>query len=698
VAKTSLISLPPSTGVELSLRLSGIKDSFDDLWEGYTTAVDVVTSNPEKGSNTRPGDSRVRTWFETSGKSPLYSWVLKKSTFKSDPKRYVLKLFNVVRDLQFDERVWDEDKDAWGKSGKKGAVGGVWSEWIGDNDAINEGIETIPNVAQETGEWGRVLTSSDSYIPGTPQSFAYGRSCLVSSLPSTVSSYPTEFIVFNFEPLNQPSNVPSSTYTVFEVGLEKWAFTSQQAVFNIVHMSPGVHLARCYVYDNSKGKDNILPVYISKQIKITIQSPTYYQSTVSPSDIVTKKVSPWMSVIGGVGMNLDEDDHYFGSVTANPNAMVRCGFTSTKTHTIYNGVETTVERMGEGEGSGKLKAICGKYNEVGRWERELRKTGENGMGEDGSDKEINAVVMGIEHNGWILPTGSWGGGRGYIDSSKLVTEGEEWVNNAKSTSEWGMEKIIAIQQGLGENTKNQFGGKFGQIIGPEIGASIDGHGIKGAGVPVYYYFPFITGREWIVDPPDKVKGNVGLQMIVTLPECEGAEGKATKKGKDKNNQDKASMKPARTKGNIIDLKPNDCGGVSGDKIVNLSTDRGKVILYNVPDGVTGIRFRLVDGVGDPILFKTSGLSSWTDVLATTHFHFKNATMGIDQKPKRGADKRSIFDLLKEGVDLATLELLIAREPERARERDGRGKSIVQAAREMGREDIVEFFIEEGLEE
>ena len=321
---------------------------------------------------------------------------------------------------------------------------------------------------------------------------------------------------------------------------------------------------------------------------------------------------------------------------------------------------------------------------------------------------LDAVVVGIEQDGWILPTGSWGGGSAYVDATKLVNLGEEWLGGAKSTSDSGMEKIVAIQQGLGENTKHQFGAKFGQIIGPEVGATIHGGGVKGVGIPVFYYFPFLTGRELLADSPPTFKGGIGLQMVVTLPECEGSVAQISKSQDKDTGQDRASNKPARSRDATVDLKPNSCGGVSGDKVVNLSTDRGKVILYNVPSGVTGVRFRLVDGTGEPLLVKARFFGQigfkWTDILAQTHFNFKNTTSGGDfsvpkgrSAPKEKGGKGSIFELLKEGVSLASLELLIAKEPERAREKDGKGRSVVQAARELGREDVVEFFIEEGLE-
>jgi hypothetical protein len=56
------VDVPLSTGVELSLRLSGIKDTFDDLWVGYTTAVNVVSENEVSALP----KIRVRTWFQTS--------------------------------------------------------------------------------------------------------------------------------------------------------------------------------------------------------------------------------------------------------------------------------------------------------------------------------------------------------------------------------------------------------------------------------------------------------------------------------------------------------------------------------------------------------------------------------------------------------------------------------------------------------
>ncbi|GMH54765.1 hypothetical protein TrRE_jg8878 [Triparma retinervis] len=698
------VDVPLSTGVELSLRLSGIKDTFDDLWVGYTTAVNVVSENEVSALP----KIRVRTWFQTSSeKTFLYSWVA-----KATKSGHLLKFFNIITNIQFDERVWDEEKEDWGKGGKKGVVGGVWREWIGDDDAIEEGLESAGNGPIG----GKVLTSADSY---TPAEITYsGPSCYITPLPQTVSSYPTEFLV------GTSSHSSSSTsYTVFEVGLDKWAFTSEEAVFNIVHASPGVHLSRCYVFETGggplTGREELhpkfeLPTYISDQVKITIQSPSYYQSTVSPSDIVMRKVSPWMNVIGdGMGSSEEGEHHFFGSVTSYGQAMVRCGFTSMTTHAMYNGVEATVQRMSskEGEkGGGKMQATCGMYNEIGRRERELYEGG-GGDAEDEQVGAIDAVVVGIEQDGWILPTGSWGGGSGYLDATRLVTSGEEWLARAKSTSDWGVEKIIAIQQGLGENTKYQFGAKYGQIIGPEVGATIQGGSVKGVGIPVFYYFPFITEREWLADSQTTVKGSIGLQMIVTLPECEGAGGEAqkTKNNGKKGNQDKVPLQSPTIGKGTVDLKPNACGGMSGDKIVNLSTDRGKVVLYNVPSGVTGVRFRLVDGVGQSLLVKSRTVGQngfkWNDILAQTHFNFKNNTSGVQSSvPKDGSASTgrggggSIFELLNEGVSLASLELLIAREPERAREKDSRGRSVVQAARELGREDVVEFFIEEGLEE
>jgi len=299
-----------------------------------------------------------------------------------------------------------------------------------------------------------------------------------------------------------------------------------------------------------------------------------------------------------------------------------------------------------------------------------------------------------------MPTGSKGEGSGYINSTRLVEEGETWIKNAKSTSEWGMEKIIAIQNGLGDNTKHQFGGKYGQIIGPEIGATIEGWSTKGAGIPVYYYFPFVDGKDFIENGEGRVGkgGRVRLQIIVTLPECKGTKNK---KGKDK--QDVS--KPARSKGTPVPIKPNDCGGVSGDRVYDLETGRGMVVLYNVPSGTTGVRFRMVNKYGEAILFKSKAKESigfkWTDILASTHFKFQNTTIPAKhaETGRGGAkkkDKDSIFELLKDAVSLSTLELLVTKEPDRAREKDAQDRSVVQAARDLGREDVVEFFLEEGF--
>jgi hypothetical protein len=62
------VDLPLTTGVELSLRLSGIKDTFDELWGGYTTAVNVISDNDVSASSASFFKPRMRTWYETSGK------------------------------------------------------------------------------------------------------------------------------------------------------------------------------------------------------------------------------------------------------------------------------------------------------------------------------------------------------------------------------------------------------------------------------------------------------------------------------------------------------------------------------------------------------------------------------------------------------------------------------------------------------
>jgi len=200
----------------------------------------------------------------------------------------------------------------------------------------------------------------------------------------------------------------------------------------------------------------------------------------------------------------------------------------------------------------------------------------------------------------------------------------------------------------------------------------------------------------------QVPVDVTVEMIVTVPENATCAERGGKKGR--------AVK--KTKGSVKGIGVDKCGGMYGEVSIPLNSVRGRVRLRNVGSGVYSVRFRLIDKTGAALWFKSNGKATTkqqkdlnggkggVETIASTSFTFVNYTMQDvrEDMPWENTELTTqLWNIVQTG-SVEDLEMLQAGNANAIHSRSKDGRGILWWAYEYGREDLINYCIEEGIDE
>jgi len=266
----------------------------------------------------------------------------------------------------------------------------------------------------------------------------------------------------------------------------------------------------------------------------------------------------------------------------------------------------------------------------------------------------------------------------------------------------GIDSLRGIQRSLSRETRHGFITRGMHIFSPEGGGILEERFTKGgSSIHVLYDIPFLNFQfhfnhysSYAVasTPPFKV------QLVLTIPEnstCP-ANGQAAnavdnvgKKGKSK-----------KTKGPPNGIKIDACGGYYGELALPLTSPMARVSLRNLGSGTHYLCFRLLNPNDAPVLVSPAVTSSKSlDTVGSLSFNFVNGTRrgegGVSWENNDVTTE--LWNIVQNG-SVKDLELLSAHNPDAIHSRSTDGRGPLWWAFEYGREDIVEYLLDEGVAE
>ncbi len=277
-----------------------------------------------------------------------------------------------------------------------------------------------------------------------------------------------------------------------------------------------------------------------------------------------------------------------------------------------------------------------------------------------------------------------------ISEHSLVMQPEVLLRS--TTSQDPIDRLGSVQRALNENTRHNFVTKGMHVFSPESGANIEERFTVGGGaLNIFFDIPFLNAKETDGNKLLQVPRDCTIEMILSVPESSTCSDKVHRK----------SRGIKRIGGPAKGVEKDTCGGYHGEISLPLESPRGRVKLRNVGNGLHTVRFRILDSQGSPILTHPSMKESkFVDTLASVSFTFNNHTLlNIrDDMPWENTELTTeLWNIVQSGT-VNDLETLQARNPLAIHSRSQDGRGILWWAYEYGREDIIEFCIDQGIDQ
>jgi hypothetical protein len=318
-----------------------------------------------------------------------------------------------------------------------------------------------------------------------------------------------------------------------------------------------------------------------------------------------------------------------------------------------------------------------------------------------------------KHSSSALPLAGKSTSFHYMDISRDIALSESAATNRVNPAQSPdfIYRLDAVQRSLNSNNKHGFVKRGMSIFSPENGSVLsERYTNGGGGLMVFYDIPWLDNLddEYTGDDPQsyyfvphiRVPRDASIEMIVSIPENSTCVDKLyTKKSTSK-------KKAPSLKGAARSVFKNKCGGYYGEVTIPLASKRGRVNLRGLGNGLHHVRFRLIDKAGNPIYLKSSLLkgdatpAAKIDTIASVSFTFNNYTLQNirDDMPWENTDLTTeLWNVVQSGT-VEDLELLQSRNPSAIHSRSKDGRGILWWSYEYGRDDIISYLIEEGIDE
>jgi len=316
----------------------------------------------------------------------------------------------------------------------------------------------------------------------------------------------------------------------------------------------------------------------------------------------------------------------------------------------------------------------------------------------GGDWDVSLIVSFKQEDSTIVPIAGASTMIRHINLTQSLRLGDL---GAKVSGE-GIDSLRGIQRSLSRETRHGFITRGMHIFSPEGGGVLEERFTKGgSSIHVLYDIPFLNFQFHFQNfasyavastPPLKV------QLILTIPEnstcptdqAATAVENVGKKGKSK-----------KTKGPPNGIKMDACGGYYGELALPLTSPMARVSLRNLGSGVHYLRFRLLNANDAPVLVSPAVTSSKSlDTIGSLSFNFVNGTRRgewFSMTWENNDITTELWNIVQNG-SVKDLELLSAHNPDAIHSRSNDGRGPLWWAYEYGREDIVEYLLDEGVAE